>query len=228
MRKKARYEELVAKEVKYEELLKKNKLQERRISTIRSFLDILTRTLGDGEQSRSSLNAMSNLYHDLSSFVFTVNGASQASDSQSDSENYSKNMDRLDDIVRFLISARCGTIAPKEPLYCFENDAMAINKFGVAFGEVKIFIRDDTEELPIARFYTQARFAPGSPKLTSMHWTTLDETNTGQAEKKKVNGDSTETLIGFKPCYPSVVSLDPMQRSDGTKDNSEDGPGMDI
>lgn len=230
VRKKARYQELVDKEVMYDDLKVAADLDEARVDAVMSFIDCREELLCSSSTNHEALD--STLY-DRTSFTFDVQGPVVASASV----DAMTRMETMEEVIRCKVANHYGKAAVIKLGYSVVGgrESIAVSKAGVAMVELAVVVKNSPSAAPTSIMSAMIRwkFAPKSAKLMGMQWTTIVDT------LAHVHPTDSSELLGSQTCYPSVVSLDHgvlsstaaehvVDKSPRASPHQEEGPGMNI
>jgi hypothetical protein len=233
VRKKARYQELVDKEIMYDDLKIAADLDEARVDAVMSFIDCRQKLLCSS--STTHHEALDSTFYDRSSFTFDVQGPVQLVARAS--VDAMTRMETMEEVIRCKVANHFGKEAASKLGYSVVGggDSIAFNKAGVAMVELAVVVNNDTPpqhdaSSTIMSAMIRWKFAPDSAKLMGMQWTTTVD------KLAHVRPTDSSELLGSQTCYPSVVSLDHggLSPTAETVDKSsssppqEEGPGMNI
>jgi hypothetical protein len=233
VRKKARYQELVDKEIMYDDLKIAADLDEARVDAVMSFVDCREKLLCSS--TTTGTEALNSTLYDRSSFTFDVQGPLVAP-APADAMTRMKTME---EVIRCKVANHFGKDADSKLGYSVVGgrDSIAINKAGVAMVELAVVVKNNSTQradasTTIMSAMIRWKFAPNAAKLMGMQWTTMIDT------LAHVHPTDRSKLLGSQTCYPSVVSLDhgalspsaveQVDKSPRSSPHTEEGPGMNI
>ncbi len=207
-RKKARYDELLAKEEAFDKFERQHHLDQARRRTVVDFLNVrqqMVRQLGRSPTSAPlPEGGITHIVDDLDAFVFY--------DGNGDTQEIQglQGMGRFDEKLISRTEDRFGPQATSLLTYSKSVDRVALSLENTASLDVDLFIQGQ-DEFALLSANLRVLFSAGSSKICSVEWRTLkDRFDEVPVDRLRVQNS-----------YPSVVSFDPT--TEGTQ-----SIGMDV
>eukprot|EP00545_Synedropsis_sp_CCMP1620_P007154 CAMPEP_0119029908 /NCGR_PEP_ID=MMETSP1176-20130426/40762_1 /TAXON_ID=265551 /ORGANISM="Synedropsis recta cf, Strain CCMP1620" /LENGTH=431 /DNA_ID=CAMNT_0006986269 /DNA_START=1126 /DNA_END=2421 /DNA_ORIENTATION=- len=227
VRKKARYQELVDKEVMYDDLKSAADLDDARVDAVFSFIDSREKLLCCSATTSSTRDelvrkALDKTLHNRS--TFTLDGVQQgpvppmssASAAEQNVDDAMTKMSKLEEVIRCKVARQFGKNAVSKLGYSVVGgrDTIAVTKSGVAMIELSVVIRNKDNNNAYRNGSTiimsamiRWNFASQSEKLMGMQWTTISDTLASSNTNNNNKSSHDDLFLGSQTCYPSVVSL---------------------
>jgi hypothetical protein len=215
IRKKARYQELVDKENLYNNLMQDLSLQNSRRDSIKTFISCREALLRQNQPSELDLDCRKRLKTTIAnelSFTLEVKENNEINSPVEEDLDTMTRMDKLENSIRSKVGMMLGHEAITNLEYRVVGgwDAIALGKSDIALAEIEVVTKDhDKDEETVLRSIVRWSFAPDSPLLLAMKWTTVSDVLAPSVlidPLKTVS--SSKNLLSIQICYPSFVSLE--------------------